>query len=103
MEFTSSKKWRPGPMPQRGEAPQEQPLSVRVRARRRAYLDRRRIRRTDYFLLEKIGRPFRECYLAFDPLSGPGGDYFLIQSLPVGPATEQMLKVLRRLLTMLDG
>jgi serine/threonine protein kinase len=48
-------------------------------------------------MLERIGSPFRECFLAFDPLSGPGGDYFLIQSLPAGRATEQRLRVISRL------
>ena len=68
-----------------------------VDGRRRAYLDRCQVRRREYFLLERIGGPFRESYLAFDPLSGPGGDHFVFQSLPAGPATEQRLRVFRRL------
>ena len=40
---------------------------------------------------------FRESYLAFDRLSGPGGSVFLVQSLPAGKATEQLLRVLSRL------
>ena len=71
--------------------------TVYVRGRNRAYLECRRIRRRDYFLLERVGSPFRESYLAFDRLSGPGGDFFLVQSLPVGKSTEQLLGVLSRL------
>ena len=70
---------------------------VNIRGRNRPYLEHRRIRRRDYFLLERIGSPFRESYLAFDPLAGPGGNFFLVQSLPVGKATEQLLRVLSRL------
>ena len=68
--------------------------TVNVRGRTRPYLE---CRRRDYFLLERVGSPFRESYLAFDPLSGPGGNFFLVQSLPVGKATEQLLRVLSRL------
>lgn len=71
--------------------------TVAIRGRRRAYLERRRIRRRDYFLLEKVGSPFRESYLAFDRLSGPGGAFFLVQSLPAGKPTEQLLRVFSRL------
>lgn len=71
--------------------------TVNVRGRCRAYEQRRTIRRRDYFLLERIGSPFRERFLAFDPLSGPGGDFFLVQRLPVSQATEQQLRVFRRL------
>lgn len=70
---------------------------VNIRGRNRPYLEHRRIRRRDYFLLERIGSPFRESYLAVDPLAGPGGNFFLVQSLPVGKATEQLLRVLSRL------
>jgi serine/threonine protein kinase len=48
-------------------------------------------------LLERVGCPFRERYLAFDPLAGPGGDFFLVLILPAGPSTEQQLRVWRRL------
>ena len=44
---------------------------VNIRGRNRPYLERRRIRRREYFLLERIGSPFRESYLAFDRLAGP--------------------------------
>ncbi len=71
--------------------------TVNVRGRTRPYLECRRIRRRDYFLLARVGSPFRESYLAFDRLAGPGGDFFLVQSLPVGKATEQLLRVLSRL------
>jgi len=71
--------------------------TVNVRGRNRPYLECRRIRRRDYFLFEKVSSPFRESHLAFDPLAGPGGNFFLVQSLPAGKATEQMLRVLSRL------
>ena len=70
---------------------------INVRGRLRPYLERRRIRRRDYFLLERIGSPFRESYLAFDRLAGPGGSFLLGQSLPIGKAAEQLLSVLSRL------
>ncbi len=71
--------------------------TVNVRGRTRPYLECRRIRRRDYFLLERVGSPFRESYLAFDSLAGPGGSFFLVQSLPTGEAAEQLLRVLSRL------
>jgi serine/threonine protein kinase len=70
---------------------------VRVRGRPRQFISRCRVRRRDYYLLEQIGSPFRERYLAFDPLAGPGGDFFLVQSCPSGRTTEQQLRVWRRL------
>ncbi len=48
-------------------------------------------------MLERIGSPFRESYLAFDRLAGPRGSFFLVQSLPTGEAAEQLLSVLSRL------
>jgi len=71
--------------------------TVNVRGHNRAYLECRRIRRRDYFLLERVGSPFCESYLAFDRLAGPGGNFSLVQSLPVGKSTEQLLRVLSRL------
>lgn len=68
-----------------------------VKGRSRTYLECRRIRRRDYFLLERIGSPFRESYLAFDRLAGPGGSFFMVQSLPAGNEAKQFLRVLRRL------
>ncbi len=70
---------------------------VAVRGRRRAYLERRRIGRRDYYLLQHVSGPFRQSYLAFDPQSGPGGDFFLVQTLEYNRRTEQQLRVLRRL------
>jgi len=72
-------------------------FTVLIKGKNIPCLECRRIRRRDYFLLERMGSPFRESYLAFDPLSGPGGSFFLIQSLPVGRSTEQLLRVLSRL------
>ena len=71
--------------------------TVNVRGRTRPYLECRRIRRRDYFLLERVGSPFHESYLVFDRLAGPGGSFFLVQSLPVGKSAEQLLRVLSRL------
>lgn len=71
--------------------------TVRIRGRNQPFLERRRIGRADYFLLERVGSPWRERYRAFDPQAGPGGDFFLVQELPVGPLAEQQLRVLKRL------
>lgn len=71
--------------------------TVVVKGRRRTYLECRRIRRRNYFLLERIGSPFRESYMAFDRLAGPGGSFFMVQSLPTGNEAKQLLRVLRRL------
>ena len=71
--------------------------TINVRGRPRAYLDRLRIRRRDYYLLEKIGSPFRERYLAFDPLQGPGGDFALVQRWAKNATSDQFLRVLRKL------
>lgn len=71
--------------------------TVNVRGRASAYLDRLRIRRREYFLLESIGSPFRERYLAFDPYQGPGGDFFLVQRWTKSSASDQFLRVLRKL------
>lgn len=77
--------------------PQRRQPTVRIRGRERPYLQRRRIGRGEYFLLERVGSPWRERYLAFDPGAGPGGDYFLVQFWPSGSATDQQLRVLKRL------
>ncbi len=71
--------------------------TVMVRGVRRQCLGRRQIRRRWYFLLEEVGSSFRESYTAFDPLSGPGGNFFLVQSLPLNESTEQLLRVASRL------
>lgn len=70
---------------------------IRVHGRRQPYLQKLRIGRRDLFLLELIGGPFRQRYRAYDPRSGPDGDFFLVQRLPHDPASEQRLRVLRRL------
>ncbi len=84
-------------MPEPAEHSENRERTVNVRGRIRPYLECRRIRRRDYFLLERVGSPFRESYLAFDRLAGPGGNFFLVQSLPIGKAAEQLLNVLSRL------
>jgi len=71
--------------------------TIMVRGRPRTFLDCRRIGRRDLYLLERIGSPLRERYLAFDPQEGPGGDFFLVQISPYGPLAQQQLRVQRRL------
>lgn len=71
--------------------------TVLVHGQRRAYLECRRVRRRDYYLLEQIGSPLRDRYKAFDPLAGPGGDFFQVQTWPAGAPAAQHLKVLSRL------
>ena len=61
------------------------------------YLERRQILRRGYFLLEQVGNPSRKNFKAFDPLAGPGGSFFLVQSLPWTKTTDQLLRVVRRL------
>jgi serine/threonine protein kinase len=53
--------------------------------------------RRDYYLLERVGSPFRERFLAFDPRRGPGGDFFLLQVWSGRPIVQQQLRVLKRL------
>ena len=84
-------------MPEPAEHIEDPTRTVLINGRSRAYLECRRIRRRDYFLLERIGSPFRESYLAFDRLAGPGGSFFMLQSLPAGDAAQQLLRVLSRL------
>ncbi len=84
-------------MPEPAEHIEDPTRTVLINGRSRAYLECRRIRRRDYFLLERVGSPFRESYLAFDRLAGPGGSFFMVQSLPAGDAARQLLRVLSRL------
>ena len=72
----------------------QHPQTVNIRGRRQPYLEHRRIKRRDYYLLERIGSPLRERYLAFDFDQGPGGSFFLVQTWPNGPLAEQQLRVL---------
>ena len=71
--------------------------TVLVRGRRLAYLERLRIGRRDYYLLERIGGPLRERFRAFAPAPGSGGDFFLVQRLRADEVSDQRLAVLRRL------
>jgi serine/threonine protein kinase len=48
-------------------------------------------------LLERVSGLRRERYRAFDPRSGPNGDFFLVQRLPCDLNNEQQLQVLCRL------
>lgn len=84
-------------MPEPAEHIEDPARTVLIKGISRTYLERRRIRRRDYFFLERIGSPFRESYLAFDRLAGPGGSFFMVQSLLAGDAARQLLRVLSRL------
>jgi serine/threonine protein kinase len=78
-------------------SPKDEQGFVKVRGQMLHYLQRKRIRRREYFLLERLGSPRRERFKAFDPLAGPGGDFFQVQFWPAGPIASQNLKLLRRL------
>ncbi len=84
-------------MPQQHDHNEDGVPMVRIRGRNRPFLECRNIRRRDYFLLERVGSGFRESYVAFDKFAGPDGSFFLVQSLPSGPSTDQRLRVLSRL------
>jgi serine/threonine protein kinase len=71
--------------------------TVRIHGREQPYLNCRLVRRRKYYLLHPVGSPARERYAAFDPLAGPGGDFFQVQVWASGAATEQFLRVARRL------
>jgi serine/threonine protein kinase len=71
--------------------------TIRIHGKRRSFLECRRVRRRDYYLLERLGSPLRDRYKAFDPLAGPEGDFFQVQDWPGGAATEQHLRILKRL------
>ncbi len=77
--------------------PKSNSQTVSVRGKRRPYLQRRRIGRCDYFLLEQVGSPLTEGYLAFDPLSGPRGDFFQVQIWHDGPLAQPKLRLLNRM------
>ena len=68
-----------------------------MRGHNRPYLECRRIRRWDYHLLERIGSPFCRSYLAFDLLDDSRGSFSLMQSLPTGEGSKQLLDVLSKL------
>jgi serine/threonine protein kinase len=71
--------------------------TVRIRGRERPVRERLTIGRRTYYLLDRVGSALRERSLAFDPMAGPGGDFFLVQRLPHGAAAEQYVRVLKRL------
>jgi serine/threonine protein kinase len=77
--------------------PDDAEKTIVIRGRRREYMERRRIGQRDYYLLEKIGSPFRQRFLAFDPRQGLGGNFFLLQTWPAESVTQQRLRVFRRL------
>lgn len=71
--------------------------TIRIRGKRTPYLERVRIRRRDYFLLEEVGNALRRRYRAFSPDHGPDGAFFLIQRWPRDARAERQLKILSRL------
>ena len=71
--------------------------TVRIRGRRTPYIGRRQIGSKSYFLLERIGSPLRDRYKAFDPHSGPAGDFMLLSEWENGPQATQFLNVLKQL------
>ena len=70
--------------------------TVRIRGRVVPSLGRLTVRRRTYVLLEELSSGDRQSWKAFDPLSGPGGQYFLIRRLPLSTADRQ-LRVFQRL------
>jgi len=70
--------------------------SITIRGQRVPYMERRRVRRRDYYLLQPVGNPQRNRFLAFDPLAGPGGDYFQIQFWSDSTSGVRNLRLLKR-------
>lgn len=82
--------------PQRPTPPDSRRM-IRVRGKLRPYLERLRIGRREYYLLESVGNGLRSRFRAFDPDHGPDGDYFLVEHIPAGPEAERALRVLHKL------
>lgn len=70
--------------------------SIQIRGRRVSYLERRRVRRRDYYLLHPVGSPHRQRFRAFDPFAGPGGDFFQVQFWSGDEAAARKLRLLKR-------
>lgn len=70
--------------------------TIRIRGRSHSILGRIKVRRREYLLLEELAQVDRPSWKAFDPLSGPGGQFFLIRRLPSSMAS-QRLRVFHRL------
>ncbi len=60
-------------------------------------LDKLQLGRRRYFLLEQLGTPPRERYLAFDPDAGQRGEPRAVLVLPKSVASRQQLRVLEQL------
>jgi len=71
--------------------------SIRFAGRDWPVLDRLRIGRQSYLILEKTGVGPRQRYMAFDPHAGPGGDLRAILLLPHSRPARQHLRILKRI------
>ena len=69
---------------------------VSINGQKERFIAKRQIRRHTYFLLKKIGSPFRERYLAFCRDIGPSGKYFLVQEWGDEPEAEQFWNAVRK-------
>lgn len=70
--------------------------SFRIDGKNYPVIERMRVGRRTYLLLEKLGHFDRERYLAVDPSAGPGGEKRCLLCLPPSPAAKQHLAVLKR-------
>src|SRR5689334_12343986 len=73
------------------------PETIQVDGQRRSILDRKRVGRKEYWILERLSHGERERSLVFDPTAGPRGDLRALLILPFSRATLQHLAVLQRL------
>lgn len=70
--------------------------TIQIRGRRVPFLELRRIRRRDYYLLHSVGSPHRQRFRAFDPFAGPGGDFFQVQFWSDDATADRNLRLLKR-------
>jgi len=70
--------------------------SVRIDGREYAVLDRIRVNRRTYLVLEKgLGNADRQRMKVYDPHTGPGGDLRSLMILPVGKSARQHVRVMK--------
>ena len=69
--------------------------SISIRGKQYPVLECRHIGRRRYYLLQRIGSPQRERFKAFDPLAGPGGDFFQVQHWQGKAAADNLRRLLR--------
>ncbi len=77
--------------------PSDQNRVVRIHGKDRKFIATRQVRSHKYFLLEKVGNPFRDRYLAFCKQIGQKGKYFLLQDWADTPGAQQFLNASRKL------